>query len=174
MTNAKLLTLVLIAALPTAAMAKNPRTVTKRTQTEVDVLLSCRAVADAQARLACYDDKAAKLSTAVAERNVVIIDKVQAHEASRALFGFSIPNFGGLFGGGDEIQKIDSTVASSGYNADGGLILTLADGSVWSQTDDKPTIPPRHGEKVTVSRGMMGSFFVETRSSNMFKAKRVG
>ena len=174
MTNAKLLTLVLIAALPTAAMAKNPRTVTKRTQTEVDVLLSCRAVADAQARLACYDDKAAKLSTAVAERNVVIIDKVQAHEASRALFGFSVPDFGGLFGGGEGIKKIDSTVAGFGFNADGGLIVTLADGSVWSQTDDTVVIEPRRGDKVTVSRGTLGSFFVATQRMNQFKAKRVG
>ena len=174
MTNAKLLTLVLIAALPMAAMAKNPRTVTKRTQTEVDVLLSCRAVADAQARLACYDDKAAKLSTAVAERNVVIIDKVQAHEASRALFGFSVPDFGGLFGGGEGIKKIDSTVAGFGFNADGGLIVTLADGSVWSQTDDTVVIEPRRGDKVTVSRGTLGSFFVATQRMNQFKAKRVG
>lgn len=174
MTNAKLITLVLIAALPAAAMSRNPTTVTKRTTTEVDFLLSCRAVADAQARLACYDDKAAKLSTAVAQRNVVIIDKVQAHEASRALFGFSVPNFGGLFGGGEGITKIESTVVGFTFNADGGLIVTLADNSVWSQTDDTIVIQPRRGDKVTVSRGTLGSFFVATQRMNQFKAKRVG
>ena len=175
MTNAKLITLVLLASLPATGIAKNPSRETKRTSTEVDVLLSCRTVADAQARLACYDDKAAKLSTAVAERNVVIIDKVQAHEASRALFGFSVPNFGGLFGGGSTgIDKIDSTVAGFSFNADGGLIVTLADGSVWSQSDDTMVIQPRRGDKVTVSRGTLGSFFVATQRMNQFKAKRVG
>ena len=174
MTNRKFITLALLAALPAAGIAKNPSRVTKRTNTEVDLLLSCRAVADSQARLACYDDKAAKLSTAVAERNVVIIDKVQAHEASRALFGFSVPNFGGLFGGGEGIDKIESTVAGFAFNADGGLIVTLADGSVWSQTDDAMVIQPRRGDKVTVSRGTLGSFFVATQRMNQFKAKRVG
>ena len=137
-------------------------------------MLSCRAVMDAQARLACYDDKAGKLSVAVAQRNVVVIDKTQAREASRSLFGFSVPNFGGLFGGGDGINAIDSTVAGIGYNGDGGLVLTLADGSVWSQTDGAMTFAPKRGDKVTVVRGTLGSFFVKTPRVTTFRAKRVG
>ena len=78
-------------------------------------MLACRALADSQARLACYDERGAKLSIAVAQRSVVVIDKTQAREAARSLFGFSVPNFGGLFGGGEGISQIDSTVASIGH-----------------------------------------------------------
>ena len=162
--------IVVVAAVVGAAKPPSPR----QTTTVVNMMLTCRSIGDPQARLACYDDKAATLSTAIADKSIVVIDKAQAHEASRSLFGFSIPNFGGLFGDGDGIKEIESTVASSSQNADGGMVLTLADGSVWSQIDDKPTIPARRGDKVRVSRGTLGSFFVSTQRSNMFKAKRVG
>ena len=36
---------------------------------------------------------------------MVVIDKQRATAAKRSLFGFSIPNFGGLFGGADDEVK---------------------------------------------------------------------
>ena len=67
----------------------------------------------------------------------MVIDKARANQAKRSLFGFSVPSFGGLFGGNeDDIKQIESTVASVSRNAEGGWLLKLADGSVWSQIDD--------------------------------------
>ena len=74
---------------------------------------------------------------AIAAKDVVVIDKQRATAAKRGLFGFSIPDFGGLFGGGDdEVKQIASTATRIGHNADGGWVVILADGSTWSQTDD--------------------------------------
>ena len=170
-------TALLLVALASTASAKNPtqREATKRSSTEIDAMLACRSVADSAARLACYDGNAVKLSSAVTKRELVVIDRVQAREASRSLFGFSIPNFGGLFGGGNEgVNEINSTISAIGYNAEGGLVLTLADGSAWSQTDSVSTFAPRRGDKVRVVRGTLGSFFVKTDRTATFRAKRVG
>jgi hypothetical protein len=60
-------------------------------------------------------------------------------------------------------------------NGDGSLVLRLADGSTWNQVDDTPVaLPPRRGDKVTVKRGALGSYFVKLGSQPGFKAKRVG
>ncbi len=142
----------------------------------VQQLLGCRSIADAAQRLACYDRQSTVLSTAIASRDVVVIDKARASAAKRSLFGFSVPNFGGLFGSGsDDIKQIEGVVAGVTNNADGGWTLKLADGSVWTQVDDAPLgLPPRRGDKVVIKRGSLGSFYVEFAKQPGFKAKRIG
>ena len=162
-----------LSALATTATARTSSP-SDRGPTEVDAILACRAIAETSARLACYDGSAAKLSDAVAKKNVVIINREKAREASRSVFGFSTPNFAGLFGGGEQIASIESTVTGFGRNANGGLIVTLADGGVWSQTDDAMSGDPRRGDKVVVKRGVLGSYFLSTPRVGSFKAKRVG
>ncbi|HVI04759.1 MAG TPA: hypothetical protein VM711_01525 [Sphingomicrobium sp.] len=141
----------------------------------VQSLLSCRSIAEPTLRLSCYDKAAQGFAEAVTKREVVVIDKARANEARRSLFGFSIPNFGALLGGGDEMSQIESTVQSVAQNAYGGWTITLADGSTWTQTDDTPVaLPPEHGDKVVVKRGSLGSYFVKLGSQPGFKAKRIG
>ena len=142
----------------------------------VQSLLACRSVADSTQRLQCYDRAAQGFAEAMGKREVVVIDKARANEARRSLFGFSVPNFGALLGGGgDEISQIESTVDGVVENADGGWTVRLTDGSTWSQTDDTPVaLPPRRGDKVVVKRGAMGSYFLKLGSQPGFKAKRVG
>jgi hypothetical protein len=106
----------------------------------------------------------------------VVVDKARANEAKRSLFGFSIPNFGALFGGGDDqVNQIESTITGAFENGYDGWMIKLADGSSWQQTDSAPiALPPRKGDKVVVKRGSMGSYFVRLGSQPGFKAKRVG
>ena len=142
----------------------------------VQSLLSCRSIADSAQRLACYDRAAQGFATAVEKKEVVMIDKARANEARRSLFGFTVPNFGALFGGGgDEVSQIESTVTDVVEGAFGTLTLKLADGSTWAQIDDTPVaLPPRRGDKVVVRRGALGAYFVKLGSQPGFKAKRVG
>jgi hypothetical protein len=142
----------------------------------VQSLLSCRSIADAAQRLACYDRAAQGFADAMGKKEVVVIDKARANEARRSLFGFSIPNFGALLGGGgDEISQIESTVQDVVEGPFGALTMKLADGSTWSQIDDTPVaLPPRRGDKVIIRRGALGAYFVKLGSQPGFKAKRVG
>lgn len=140
----------------------------------VQGLLACRAISDATQRLACYDRQSNAVAQAIEKKDLVVIDKAKATAAKRSLFGFSVPSFTGMFGGGD-LNQIEGTVASARQNADGGWTIQLADGSVWSQTDDTPVaLEPRRGDKITVKRGTLGSYFVKIGSQPGFKAKRVG
>jgi hypothetical protein len=145
------------------------------TPAAVQSLLDCRSIVDSAQRLACYDKASQGFADAMGKKEVVIIDKARANEAKRSLFGFSIPNFGGLFGGGDEINQIDGTVAAAFENGDGGWTIKLTDGSTWAQTDGAPVaLPPRRGDKVVIRRGALGAFFVKLGSQPGFKAKRIG
>ena len=144
------------------------------TPAQVQRLMACRAITGAEQRLACYDRETAAINQAIASKDLVVVDKEKARAAGRSLFGFSIPDFGGLLGGGSEISQIDGTVKSTGRNADGGWVITLQDGSVWSQTDDWPGLDPRPGKKVVVKRGVMGSFWLSIPGQNGIKVKRIG
>jgi len=105
-----------------------------------------------------------------------MIDKARATQAKRSLFGFSIPNFGGLFGGADdEVKEISSTVVAFVNNGYNGWTIKLADGSTWAQTDDYQLgLPPAKGDKVVVRRGMLGSFSLQLNKQPGFKVKRIG
>ncbi|HEY4070671.1 MAG TPA: hypothetical protein VGM04_03835 [Sphingomicrobium sp.] len=155
-----------------AAQAKRP--VDAGTPAQVQKLMACRAITAAEQRLACYDREAAAMDQALANKDLVMIDKEKARAAGRSLFGFSVPNFGGLFGSGGEISQIDGTIKSTGRNQDGGWVITLQDGSVWTQTDDWPGLDPRPGKKVIVKRGLMGSFWLSIPGQNGIKVKRIG
>ena len=146
--------------------AGNPRS--------VQSLLDCRSIADSAQRLACYDKAAGTIAEAINRKDLVLIDKERATAAKRSLFGFSVPDFAGLLGGGD-IQQVEGVVAGVGNNADGGWTIKLADGSLWTQTDDTPVaLPPRHGDKVIVKRGTLGSYFLRLGNQPGFKVKRIG
>jgi hypothetical protein len=141
----------------------------------VQSLLACRSIADSGQRLACYDKASQGFAEAVGKKEVVVIDKARANEAKRSLFGFSVPSFAGLLGGGDEVNQIESTIASAFENGYEGWTVKLADGSTWQQTDGSPVgLPPRRGDKVVVRRGTLGSYFVRIGSQPGFKARRVG
>ena len=123
----------------------------------VQGLLACRTISDPMQRLACYDRQSNAVASAIEKKDLVVIDKERATAAKRSLFGFSVPSFAGLLGGGD-LNQFEGTVTGATQNADGGWIIKLADGSVWSQTDDTPVaLDPRRGDKVTVKRGALGS-----------------
>jgi len=157
----------------TAAIARDP--VPAGSPAIVQGLLACRAITDATQRLACYDRQSSAVAQAIEKKDLVVIDKAKATAAKRSLFGFSVPDFAGLFGGDDDqVREIASTVASFAHNGDGGWVIRLADGSTWSQTDDAMLgLPPERGQKVVVHRGTFGNFFLRLNGQPGFKVKRI-
>ena len=143
---------------------------------QVTALLQCRSIADSAERLACYDKAAATIDEAVAKRDIVVIDREGVQKTKRGLFGFSIPNLG-IFGDDNdvvEIKQIEGTLVSTAFNADGGYIFRLEDGSRWSQLDSKPfAIPPQSGDKVVVKKGALGAYFLTVEGQPGVKVKRI-
>jgi hypothetical protein len=146
-------------------------------------VLQCRAIADEKARLACYDSSVGQLETARTSGAVVVVDREEVRKARRGLFGFHLPSLG-LFGHGDkadggddvdEIKEINGVVRSAVKNADGGWIITLEDGARWEQTAAMTFgRRPRAGSKVTIKRGVLGSFKMSIDDSPAVKARRIG
>ncbi len=128
-------------------------------------LISCRAIADPAARLACYDTQVERLDTAEKNSEVVVLDKAEVKKARRGLFGFTIPDLG-IFGGRksevDDIEKIteiESTIKSAGVNRAGKWSFIIEDGARWVQTDTANIRTPKVGMKIRIREAALGSYF---------------
>ncbi len=167
-----LITAAFALTVTSSANARAP--VATGTPASMQRLLGCRAIQDNAQRLACFDRETSAVDQAITKKDIVLIDKVRATQAKKSLFGFSIPDFGGLFGGDeDEVKEITSTVAAFDHGIYTGWIIRLADGSQWAQTDDAQLgLPPRKGDKVVVRRGSFGAFFLRLNGQPGFKVKR--
>ena len=165
---------ILTVAIASGAGARSiPNTGTPQS---VQQLIACRSITDSTQRLACYDRQSDALSNALAKKEVVVIDKARATATKKSLFGFSIPDFGGLFGGaGDDVKEIASTVTRVAQDPYGAWVVSLADGSTWAQQDDAPLgLGPEKGDKVVVHRGSFGAFFLRVNGQPGIRVKRIG
>jgi hypothetical protein len=142
-------------------------------------VLECRAIADADARLKCFDTAVAALEQASTEKSVVVLSEETVQETRRGLFGFTLPKlnlFGG--GGGDDenevevMNEITSTIDNV-RGGDGRWVFTLPDGAVWEQTDGVYLKKPRAGQSITIKRAALGSYKAKVDGGLGFRVKRV-
>ncbi len=141
-------------------------------------MVKCRAIADPTARLACFDAQVAKLEQAASNGDLVLADRESVRKTKRGLFGFSV-SLGGLFGGGDdknseEISEIDTTIASARQFGYGAWRITMADGSVWEQSDEvKLVFDPRSGHKIHIYKGTLGVYRANIAGQRAIKIRRI-
>ena len=141
-----------------------------------EALVRCRAIADAGQRLQCFDAAAAAMEQAAEKRELVVVDRKQVRETKRSLFGLDIPNLNPFGGGPDDeaeaVNSIESVVASSYRDGDGKWVVRLQDGGTWAQTDDKPLLRPRAGDKIKIVRASLGSYMMRVASQPGVRVKR--
>lgn len=180
MNSTKIAVTALALAWSAAPLAANPPRMPdiKAPQAFID-LLDCRKIADPQARLACYDGKTAIVAQATEKHDIVVTDRAEIRQTKRGMFGFAIPT-SRLFGGGsddskdDEVNRLDSTIAAARHARDGGWVVSLAIGGTWQQTDDKAlALAPKVGQKVSVTNGALGSYFVSINGQIAIKMRRI-
>lgn len=138
-------------------------------------LLDCRTIADPQARLACFDAKSEVLATATAQHTIVVADKEELRKARRGLFGFALPTTGLLADGEEEeIKRFETAVASARTNRDGRWIVVLAPGGTWEQIDSRElALAPRANQKVVITHGALGTYFVSIDGQVPLRMRRV-
>jgi hypothetical protein len=139
-------------------------------------LTDCRAVAEAAARLACFDAAVARLDAAERAGEVVVLDRDQVRTAKREAFGFSIPSFD-LFDRDqrqreEEVDRVESPVASAVRDGVGKWVVNLQNGQTWRQTDSRALPRVRRGDKVELRRGALGSFFMRVGGQPGVRAER--
>jgi len=129
----------------------------------VQAPMDCRKLADAGARLACYDKTVDALAGALARGEVVAVDHAQAQAVRRQAFGFLVPALD-LFDRGakpEEISEIALTVESANRNPDGKWVVQLEGGQVWRQIDTGEfSRAPKPGAKAVVKKAMLGSYMM--------------
>ena len=132
----------------------------------------CRGVAAPAARLACFDEAVAALDIAETNKVVIVIDERQVRETRRSLFGVSLPDTG-LFGNGNDLPQIETTLKSASVDDSGRWSFVLADAARWTQTDDYIIARrPRAGDTVIIKRAALGSFRLSVGGQPGVKAKR--
>jgi hypothetical protein len=164
------LTLATAAILPAAAQTQDRAAALK-------ALTDCRAITDGAARLACFDEAAARLDAAERAGEVVVLDREQVRTAKREAFGFSIPSLS-LFDRDErqreeEVNQIDTEVASASRDGFGKWVVNTRNGQTWRQTDTRALPRVRTGDKVELRRGALGSFFMRVGGQPGVRAERV-
>lgn len=147
-------------------------------------LIDCRAIADAAARLQCYDASVAKVEAAEQRKELVIVDQAEVKKARRGLFGLRLPDLGGLFGGdGDEgkegvaalggLDEITSTIKSASQSNYGRWTIVIEDGAVWTQSETRPIRTPKPGQSIRIRKAALGSFFANVNNQTAIRVVRV-
>jgi hypothetical protein len=167
--------LLTLAALSTSTLAKDP----PKTSPLVGALQTCRAVADPNQRLACYDKEAGALLDAAQKGDVAVVDKSEVRQARKSLFGFAMPKVP-FFSGDDTADAVSDTLETTVKSASGigygKFRIIVAEGdAVWETTETYGTMrDPRAGDKILIKRGPLGSYMLRIGSNRGVKGRRVG
>jgi hypothetical protein len=124
----------------------------------------CRAIAEAPARLACYD--ALPLATQPGPgaspapvRATPPAPTPRAHASPEAQFGLAQPP-------AEELPAIESHVPGLFPGWRPNERIGLANGQVWQVVDESSSLLQRSNPKVTVRRGALGAFYLDIEGDN--------
>jgi hypothetical protein len=176
---------MLAAALAAAGAAHAAGKVSQAKRAAVlQAIVDCRALTDTAARLACYDAASAKLDEAEASGQVVVVDREQAKQVRKEVFGLQLPsldifNLGGggkaasAIAKGDDVDRLVATVKQAWRQSDGKWIVELDTGAVWRQLEDADIArDPHPGSKAEIKKASLGSFMLKLDGQPAFKAHR--
>jgi hypothetical protein len=151
--SALILSLLSLLALPRAALADD------------QALRQCRALGEAQARLACYDriplGAPAAIAAAPAAAPAPVVAPAPAVAAER--------NFGMEAEKRKEAEpsSIESTIVGDFDGWAPGAQIRLANGQVWRVVDgSNAVLSPMKNPKVRIARNMIGTLFMEIEGTN--------
>lgn len=169
--------ILLLLAAPSAAQRAPARSAPAQAR-HLGALDACRLIAADGARLACFDRESAALLTASRSGELSVIDRADMRTARRSLFGFALPKLPFFAGdkSADEVpDKLDSTIVSAqGIGNDRYRIRIAAGDAVWETTDSRMSLSaPRAGEKIVISKGTLGSYFLRINGQLGVKGRRI-
>jgi D-lyxose ketol-isomerase len=136
--------------------------------------MACRMLTDDAARLACFDREAATLAgTATTPPQPTSAPALNPKEE------FGLPEHALVqkeIAAGTRpsaVNTIEARVAQLSRTADGRSLVTLDNQQVWRQLTVDKDLLLKPGETVTISRGVLGSFWLETKQGRGTKVTRV-
>ncbi|WP_187334706.1 hypothetical protein [Novosphingopyxis iocasae] len=141
-------------------------------------LNSCRSISEDAARLACYDAISTTIVQAEAKGDLKIVDRQQAKQARRSLFGFRLPSislFRGKDGDEEDVSEIDSVITAVRPLGGGKYTIRIKqDDATWQTTEASPFFrQPDTGADVHIERGSLGTYFLKVNGGKRVRAQRV-
>lgn len=143
----------------------------------VDAVVACKAEADAQARLRCYDATVAALAQATSAGSLVVVDREDVRKTRRSLFGFALPKlpfFSGDYSQDEQAEKIEAKIKSArnlGYDK---WLIELDSDAAWQTTEALTRqMPPKAGQSLTIKKGALGNYFLSIENKASVRAMRV-
>jgi hypothetical protein len=159
-------------------------------------LLACRDIANASARLACFDREAAALgpspkatgaaqsaaaTLAAAPTAATSAAGVPAHPAPvlDPQQQFGLPEHAvaakEIAAGtrAADASKIEANIVRVAREADGRMVFTLDNDQVWRQLIAEGDLLAKPGDAVTISRGWLGSYWLQLKSKRGCKITRL-
>lgn len=151
-------------------------------------LLACRDLTDAQARLACFDRETAALvhmpavPIAATPTPIPAISESPAPRATQLTpeqkFGLSEDAIGAkeAAAGTQAVKetKLHARITALALTGDGRSLITLDNSQVWGQSEaDGTDLLAKLGDAVTLSRGMLGSYWLQLKSGRGCKVRRM-
>ena len=144
----------------------------------VSAIDRCRQMTDPMQRLACYDSAANALVQAANAGTVAVVDQSEIRQARHSLFGFTLPKIPFFSGDStaDEVQRqLDTTITSVRPLNNGYYRIVIADNNaVWETSESNISFDaPRPGQKISILRGPLGSYFLRINGQVGVRGRRV-
>ena len=149
---------------------------------------ACKDIAADTERLACYDAAVGRLKAAEEAGEVKTFTREDVEQVKRESFGFAIPSlpklaFGSKDADGkdkpDELKEVTFTIKSVKKEMDPvrrtseRVRVTLENGQVWVQTDDKKVRVKKNMQEARISEGTFGSYKMKLDGGLAFRVERV-
>jgi hypothetical protein len=160
-------------------------------------LLACRSITDSAARLACFDRETAALASAPAETLAAAVAAPPPSAAAAPVppappaapvpaapvldaqqsFGLS----GSAIAEKEEakgarpakLAKIESRVVGLALTGNGRTLFTLENSQMWRQLESDGDMLAKLGDVATVSRGLLGSYWLQLKNGRGCKVTRM-
>jgi hypothetical protein len=151
----------ILVCLPTLGMGEAP----------LDSLISCSQLTEDATRLACFDREIAEIRKSGGEPS----KSPEAGPTPEQKFGFSGAQARALEPKPAQAPPaaVHAQIMSVSEGANGRLIFVLDNSQTWQQIELEPDFSARNGQSVTISNGVLGSFWLSGDSHRATRVKRI-
>lgn len=141
-------------------------------------LLGCRALTDSAARLACFDRETAALAAnpvpaiaaaATPELGAPPLDALQTFGLNDSAIAAHEEAAGAR---AQKLAKVEGRIVGLALSGDGRTLFTLDNAQVWLQIDSEGDLLAKLGDSATISRGLLGSYWLQLKSRRGCKVTR--
>jgi hypothetical protein len=156
-------------------------------------LLACRSLTDAAARLACFDRETAVLASAPAlvaapapllapapgatptapaapVHPAAVLDAQQSFGLNGSAIAANEEASGAR---PPKVSKIEARIVGLALTANGRTLFTLDNAQVWQQLESNGDVLARLGDTAALSRGLLGSYWLQMKNGRGCKVTRV-